>query len=265
MDIDDLERHPLSAEYLDLPDSVMAAMVKDMHENGFDDCRAIVLYEGKVLDGWQRYCAAKEADVRPAFVQLADGIDPELFVRRHNDNRRHETKEQVDTRAKIRLGRVAKSRQEGKSIRTIAEEEGVSSATIQRDLEKLESNCINDTVEPVIQGQNGKKYKAKKKKKERKEQPEKELRESDEIVDAAGCPVPANLRAVFALVPLFDSAIAAIQKAAAALDRLEKSKAWTGDTRYSTYLRTAESALKDLRPHSVGGPRGWQTAEEVEE
>lgn len=247
MEFEDLKRHPLSAEYADLPDSIMRLMVADMHKNGFDDCRPVVLHEGMILDGWQRYTAALEADVRPAFVQLAEDVDPELFVRRHNDHRRHETKKQMDERAKNRRKSVEKKLEEGKSIRTIAKEEGVSTGTIQRDIEKIKP-------ERTIVARN-----------EDSEDSARTIVAPDEIVDSTGCPVPANLRAVFADVPLFDSAIAMLQKAAASLDRLEKSKAWTGDTRYSTYLRTAEAALKDLKPHSVGGPRGWKTAEEVEE
>jgi ParB-like chromosome segregation protein Spo0J len=64
-------------------------------------------------------------------------------ARIYNDHRRQDTPEEVNLRKKERVERVIQKRKDGKSIRTIAGEEKVSVATVQRD---LESTVSGDTV-----------------------------------------------------------------------------------------------------------------------
>lgn len=130
-----LERHPLSAEYEDLAGERWEALVADIEATGFDKTRPVILHDGKVLDGWQRLRACIECDVEPEFSWVPVETSPETYVRRHNDNRRHETESQRQRRIEARRQRVAHGRAEGKSLRMLAEEEGVSHRTIIRDID----------------------------------------------------------------------------------------------------------------------------------
>lgn len=49
----------------------------------------VTLFEGMVLDGWHRYCAAIELDMACPEQQLDDWIDPRSFVKAQNKHRRH--------------------------------------------------------------------------------------------------------------------------------------------------------------------------------
>ncbi len=129
-----LERHPLSAEYSDLPPNQLAAFVADLKAHGIQNKRKVTLHEGQVLDGWQFQRACVEANIRPDYQALPKNIPPEIYVRIVNDNRRHESVETAHRRAEERRKRVAEIAKTGKSLRQIAEEEGVSHVTIQEDL-----------------------------------------------------------------------------------------------------------------------------------
>lgn len=76
---------------------------------------------------------------------------------RQTSIRRHYTAEEQHDRRVARMQRVAAARQEGQSIRMIAETENVSTATVQKDLETV-STVNGVTVEPangVVTGQDG--------------------------------------------------------------------------------------------------------------
>ena len=49
------QRHPLSAVWPDLEPQAREALRESMHTRGYDPLEPVVLYEGKVLDGWHRY------------------------------------------------------------------------------------------------------------------------------------------------------------------------------------------------------------------
>lgn len=66
----------------------MNALIQDMRENGYDASSPIITYKGKILDGRNRYAAAKVADVEPTFFEY-DGGDLLSFVLSKNLHRRH--------------------------------------------------------------------------------------------------------------------------------------------------------------------------------
>ena len=87
-----LERHELSAIFRDMED--YQSFLSSVEKDGFID-NVIRLYEGQILDGWHRYCAAKELNLlrKLRFKQWhedehRDG-DPKIFVLGRNLNRRH--------------------------------------------------------------------------------------------------------------------------------------------------------------------------------
>jgi hypothetical protein len=132
----ELERHPLSSEYEDLAGDRWIGLLGSIRR-GFDKRKPIILYEHggkpKILDGWQRQRACLECDVTPIYDGLPSGLTAEELVERDNDHRRHESPEQAAKRIEARQARVAAGREEGKSFRQIAMEEGISARQVQKD------------------------------------------------------------------------------------------------------------------------------------
>ena len=98
MTFDELERHPLSQVWGDVPPDDFAALVESVEEHGFVDA-LITLYEGQVLDGWHRYRAARRLSMigELEFVEFGDyySCDPVAFVVNRNAHRRHLTQGQI--------------------------------------------------------------------------------------------------------------------------------------------------------------------------
>ena len=84
-----------------------AALVADMRANGYDPTAPIVLYEGQILDGRNRWKAARELGIEPPYVDY-DGDDPLGYVVRRNLNRRHLNETQRGTVA-AKLANITKS------------------------------------------------------------------------------------------------------------------------------------------------------------
>lgn len=132
-----LERHPLSAEYTDLSGQAYVDAEDNMRRVGFRKERPIILYEGKILDGWQRRCICVAIGITPTFATLPNDITPEDYVSTFNDHRRHMSQEQARTMAEKRRERVIRAKSLSKSNRQIAAEEGVSESTIRNDVDAL--------------------------------------------------------------------------------------------------------------------------------
>ncbi len=132
-----LERHPVSAEYADLSPASFAAYVANLKQYGIVGERQVMLYEGKVIDGWQFMRACRELDIKPKILtlKLPKGMSLEEWVSTVNDHRRHETQEKAMKRAAERRERARAAKEAGSSVREIAETEGVSIGQVQRDLE----------------------------------------------------------------------------------------------------------------------------------
>jgi hypothetical protein len=91
------EFHPLANELPLIEGDAFDFLVEDIREHGLRE--PIILFEGMILDGRNRYRACREAGrkfvVERDFKALAPGLDPEAFVSSVNQHRRH-----LDTRAK---------------------------------------------------------------------------------------------------------------------------------------------------------------------
>jgi N6-adenosine-specific RNA methylase IME4 len=68
-------------------------LVDDIKTNGL--LNPIVLYEGKILDGRNRFNACLEAGIQPLFVEY-DGDEPDAYVIALNVRRRHLKQQQID-------------------------------------------------------------------------------------------------------------------------------------------------------------------------
>ena len=88
--MNELERpyHPIADIFPMMTESERVALVDDMRQNGYDQTTPIVMYEGKILDGRNRWEAAQGLGINPPTVQY-EGDDPLGFVIRHNLTRRH--------------------------------------------------------------------------------------------------------------------------------------------------------------------------------
>jgi hypothetical protein len=218
--------------------------VGSLRVNGIVGDRHITLYEGKVLDGFQLLRACIEADIKPSFQQLPDGIAPETFVEIVNDRRRHEDAETMRRRAQARRERVAAARAEGQSTRAIAEAEGVSQKTVRNDLEALTGEGTQCSTEYSTQlapsdgkitGKDGKKRSANRKTKKPKKAKPRTLTQAIEAIeaidafnadvdgelkDALGGLVPPGLRSVFEAVATFRGVLSQITEIKSAIGKL---------------------------------------------
>lgn len=99
------------AEFYPMQDAARyAELVDGMRKSGYRNEFPIVIFEGKILDGRNRYRAAIEAGIEPYMVQFS-GDDPIDFVIQANSNRRDLTKDQ---RGAIGLALVKYKNEQGK-------------------------------------------------------------------------------------------------------------------------------------------------------
>lgn len=158
-----LKRHPLSEEMGDMSPAERQVTIAGLKEHGNLGKRKVVLHEGMVLDGWQFYQCCLEAGVHPLFEKLPAKTDPKAYVRVHNINRRHSSDRARELQLRAEIERIAAARQDGKSIRTIAEEEDLSPATVMHRLEQATVQGLNSEPETgKIAGKDGRQQPAKK-------------------------------------------------------------------------------------------------------
>jgi ParB-like chromosome segregation protein Spo0J len=84
---DEIEFHPYANIFPLMTGEPYAELVRSIRENGLRD--PIVLFEGKVIDGRNRFLAAVDAGVEPRFEDLPEGMDPLAYVIDKNLKRRH--------------------------------------------------------------------------------------------------------------------------------------------------------------------------------
>lgn len=84
----DLNRHPLSSLWPDMPAADFEALIESIQSDGL--LEPVVLYEDQVLDGWHRYQACDIAEVEPRFTTY-QGSDPARYVIAQNLHRRQLT------------------------------------------------------------------------------------------------------------------------------------------------------------------------------
>ena len=156
--------------------------------------------ENCVLDGEGRLETAAEMGIVPECKHVGQMTTARAKIKAevYNDARRHEDEEAIAARRQ----RVAAGKAAGKSPQAIAEEEGVSCATVRRDLEKVETPVQGGPGghPERVKGKDGKSYPATKPPSKKELEPP-----ADEIeppvnlnFDETGFPIPQELRDLFA-------------------------------------------------------------------
>jgi len=85
--------HKIASVYPPLKGSEYTALRVSIRTHGLFN--PVTLYEGKILDGTNRYRACLDEGIAPTFRDLPEGVDPVDFVISQNDTRRHLTREQL--------------------------------------------------------------------------------------------------------------------------------------------------------------------------
>lgn len=81
------QQHPLSAAFPAMPPEDFQSLKDSIVQIGVQN--PITLFEGMVIDGWHRYSAATELGIECPCKELDSWVDPVVFVRAQNRDRRH--------------------------------------------------------------------------------------------------------------------------------------------------------------------------------
>ncbi len=85
----DFDVHPIAAVWPMMSDSEYGALLNSMRDIGYDPHKPVILYEGKILDGRNRYKAARELGLEPVTRVWTDTDgNPWEVVRREHAARR---------------------------------------------------------------------------------------------------------------------------------------------------------------------------------
>lgn len=156
-----LEQHPLSAAFPAMQFAEYESLLASIEAIGLQN--PIVLFEGKVIDGWHRYCACMDSGTAIKTIELANHIDPQNFVIAQNKERRHLTQSQLATAAikvyewlkdgvKQGLQTCSAPGAEVKSSKEIAEIAGVSERTINA-AKAVENKASEEVKAKVASGE----------------------------------------------------------------------------------------------------------------
>ena len=86
----DYERHSLSNPFGEADQADFDELVLSMRTRGYDESHPIILFEGKILDGWHRFLAAKRVGLEPKFREFVGSLEEaRTFVYGENLPRRH--------------------------------------------------------------------------------------------------------------------------------------------------------------------------------
>lgn len=132
------EHHPASEMFPMMTGDDLKALAEDIRENGQRE--PIVLLDGKILDGRNRYKACEIAGVEPRFVEYDCWVGPDLYVLSMNLHRRHLTH---DEKAMIAHRKVRPEFEEQTLARRSAfsrttEDVGVPSSLAPRGRQRVE-------------------------------------------------------------------------------------------------------------------------------
>jgi len=128
-----MEHHIFSEGIPELTEPQFAELKSDISKHGQRE--AITLFEGKILDGRQRYRVCAELGIEPKFQDFS-GSDPRVFVIASNLKRRQLNPDQLSVLMEARRKKIKEMWDNGLSVRQIAAEMGMNNSSVQSDLAK---------------------------------------------------------------------------------------------------------------------------------
>ena len=139
--------HALCCIFPRCSDEELQLLVLDIKENGLQ--KPIALYEGKILDGRNRYIACQLLEIEPDYIQY-DGDDPLAYVVSLNLCRRHlnESQRAMVAAAIIELRREER---EKKTVKEVAKQLNVSERLVHHANKVLEDGTEQD-VKDIMSG-----------------------------------------------------------------------------------------------------------------
>lgn len=156
------KQHPLSAAFPGLNEEDFRALIDDIDANGVRE--KIVVYEGMILDGWHRYSACVELNVKKPPMIEYEGDDPVGFVLSKNLHRRHLDASQrafaiaqlsewqeKSGRPSHNLERIKSGKITGLSADKAAELAGVSEKTMRQA--RAATKAVPEVQEAVTKGE----------------------------------------------------------------------------------------------------------------
>ena len=142
------ERHPLSALFsrCDLGPEDLATLAEDIKDQG--QLLPITIFEGMILDGWNRYQACLLAKVQPFTMPLAHGTDPWEFVKGVNMFRRHMSPAERVAVMLLKAQMVERPKSDTPSVREIAKdlEVGRGTANLAQKIVKAQDPALNEAL-----------------------------------------------------------------------------------------------------------------------
>jgi hypothetical protein len=141
----EMEGHPLSEMFPMLQGDEMRALANDIRGNGLME--AIITFEGKILDGRNRYHCCLTENVEPVVVEFeGDEDDARDFVISKNLHRRHLTTAQRTEIAKLILARTPEM-----SDREIAEKIKLDHKTVAEVRGEIGAPTAAEAIEAKIE------------------------------------------------------------------------------------------------------------------
>jgi hypothetical protein len=252
----ELQPHPAAETFRTMTEEEFGAFKEDIRKNSQRE--PIVLLDGKILDGRNRYRACRELGFEPRAISASSVNigDPLSYVLSANLHRRHLSAEEKRDVLKTVLKADPKQ-----SDRQAAKKVGVDHKTVGSVRSEMEGRGEIPHVEARVDAFGRRQPVRKKCSKARGSslagRPAKlKLHKAGPVeVDALGAPVPEHLRDVFAdrllrdRVEMFNAATTQIKSAASWNPFLELAEVTAG-------LERTITALEDAIPHAVHGKCG---------
>lgn len=155
------KQHPLSAAFPAMSAEDFQGLKDSIENIGVQN--PITIFEGMVVDGWNRYKAANDLGMECPAVELGD-VDPREFVLAQNKTRRHVTQAQLAmATTAVYAWKAVGSNQHGNRVGTecppksnaqLAEAAGVSEKTIKQ-AKAVQTNAAPEVVAAVKSGEIG--------------------------------------------------------------------------------------------------------------
>lgn len=153
-------QHPLSAAFPTMTAEEFQSLKDSIQSIGVQN--PIVIHEGQVIDGWHRYCAARDLGLECPVLEMDPGIDPKDFVLAQNKSRRHITAGQIamaiaSVNKWLPAGRPnngASSAPIAKTVSEMAQDGGVSLRTMKQAT-NVKANATQAVQDAVKRGDIG--------------------------------------------------------------------------------------------------------------